>query len=189
MSNPSEPNQLSKVQATTKSEASQFFEGLESVYPESVVLTAYKIRESNNHESVDPRPLVRKLPPTLTSLYDIKYSTFDSAALAMKCESIFKSGIVMITNDEAAYLEECTRLQSESLLWHQHRVGRITASKFHQVSRASINPPPTSLVKALMNTNTLKSTMVPSLNWGICNEAVAREAYLAEADGLHDTLV
>ena len=51
-----------------------------------------------------------------------------------------------ITTDEAAYLEECTRLHSQSKLWFDHRAGRITASKFGSVSKASLNPPPASLV-------------------------------------------
>ena len=55
-----------------------------------------------------------------------------------------------IIPDEAKYLEESTWLQSQSKLWLDHQVGRITASKFAAISKASLNPPPPSLVKEVM---------------------------------------
>ena len=40
---------------------------------------------------------------------------------------------LILSNDEIQHFEECTRLQSDSKLWHKLREFRITASKMHSV--------------------------------------------------------
>ena len=82
---------------------------------------------------------------------------------------------IIITPEEAAYLEESTRLQAQSLLWFEHRMGWITASKLLAVKHTSLDPPPVSLVKQIMERSTI-SAYVPALQWGIHNEDAAREA-------------
>ena len=89
---------------------------------------------------------------------------------------MFKNGIV-INKEECTYLEESTRLQAQSLLWFKQRVGRITASKFLAVKRASLNSPPAYLIKQLMERSPL-SNSIPALQWGTIHEDVAREVYL-----------
>ena len=64
--------------------------------------------------------------------------------LEAACEDVFKQGII-VSQEEITYLEEATRLQSQSHLSFEHRVGRITASRFHAVKFASLDPPPASL--------------------------------------------
>ena len=78
----------------------------------------------------------------------------------------------MVTPDEAAYLEESTRLQAQSLVWIEHRIGRIISSIFLDASRASLNPPPLSLVKQIMKENSL-SESIPALKWGRSDEDTA----------------
>ena len=43
------------------------------------------------------------------------------------------------------YLAESTELQAHSLIWFEHREGRITASQFGAVCRSSIQTPSSSL--------------------------------------------
>ena len=100
------------------------------------------------------------------------------------CKEVFASGIT-VTTDQASYLEECTKLQSQSLVWIEHRTGRITASKFLAVKRASLHPPPASLVRQLMN-RTGSLSHVPAIQWGIEHEEVARNAYIESASECHD---
>ena len=88
--------------------------------------------------------------------YDSKYKDLPQCDLGKTCESAFQK--LSITTDEAKYLEESTRLQSQSKLWFDHRVGRITASKFAAISKASLNPPPASLVKEIMGEKKLKGS-------------------------------
>ena len=70
-------------------------------------------------------------------------------------------------------------------MWFEQRVGRITASKFFSVKRASLNHPPASLVKEIMERQN-DSRSVPSIQWGIKNESIATEAYLDIANREHE---
>ena len=133
--------------------------------------------------STSASQVVRKLPLLLTSLQKQIYLVMGEEELKAACEDVFTNKIV-VTQEEANYLEESTRLQSQSLLWFKHRTGRITASKFLAVKRASLSPPPASLVKQIMERNMI-SHRVPALQWGITNEDIAREAYLELAKEQH----
>ena len=90
--------------------------------------------------------------------------------LEATCKEVFIKGIV-IAPEEAAYLEESTRLQAQSLLWCEHRIGRITVSKLLAVKRASLHPPPASLVKQIMERNKI-STKISALQCGISNKDI-----------------
>ena len=79
--------------------------------------------------------------------------------LEAACEDVFKQGII-VSQD----LEEATRLQSQSHLSFEHRVGQITASRFHAVKSASLDPPPASLLKQFMEKKSLNC--VPAIRWG-----------------------
>ncbi len=48
-------------------------------------------------------------------------------------------------------LEKATVEQSNSLLWHEQRIGRITATKAHSVMHTNIEKPAASLIKAICN--------------------------------------
>ena len=117
-----------------------------------------------------------------------KYASFDQASLKRECEKIFEQGVIPVKESKIRYLEEQTRLQSQSLLWFKHRVGCITASKFGDVGRARKVDPSCSLAKAIMQERHFDSSNVPSLNWGITNESVAREAYLTTESSKHTSL-
>ena len=128
---------------------------------------------------------VRKLPKLLKHLYDPKCEDVEVAEM---CERIFDKEIV-VTKEEAAYLEESTRHQAESLVWFEHRAGRITASKFSAASKAKLHPPPACLVDEIVTGgNTARLSNVPAIQWDIKNEPIAREAYLIEAQQCHVNL-
>ena len=109
----------------------------------------------------------------------------EDAELKVVCNDLFPSGL-NISKEEAKYLEESTKLQSQCLLWFKYRTGRITASKFGPVSRACIHNPPVSLVKDLMKENHFNSSKVPTLQWGISNEPNACKAYIESAQEKHE---
>ena len=176
----------SKVKPTTEDDKAEFFEGLKDVFPESAVLTAVEVCMPDITSSTcTSSQLVHKLPPPLTSLCNAKHLDMGAIELQKHCDTIFHSGIMSISEAEAGYLEQSTRLQSQSLLWHEQRVGRITASKFHAVSRTSTMSPSKSLVKDLLNVSKMNPMSVPALNWGITNESNARKSYLKYADEHH----
>lgn len=171
-----------KLMPHTNEAERRFLTELEVIQPSAVFFSSHAPAPSNTAEISVP-PVIRKLPPTLTSLHKPKYAVMTEEELRAACKDVFTNGIA-VTHEEAIYLEESTRLQSQSLLWFQHRTGRITASKFLAVKRASLHPPPASLVKQMMERNTI-SRHVPALQWGIEMEDVAREAYIELACEKH----
>ena len=163
------------------SEDKEFFlTELKKCSPNAVVFSSLEQLETTG--SISCR-VVRKLPSPLTSLYDPKYLKMNKQNLGIACKEIFRS--ISITKEEAAYLEECTRLQSESTLWYDHRKGRITASKFYSVFRASSTTPPASLIQSLLQRSKFDHTKVPALNWGLNNEDNARICYTEMMEESH----
>ena len=125
-----------KVQPPTDAEQQMFFSGLAQILPDSAILTALEqVKKSSSY------PPLRKLPAPLTSLQDVKYQQMDDAELKAVCSDVFHNRL-NISQAEVKHLEESTKLQSQCLLWFKYRTGRITASKFPPVSRASIHDPP-----------------------------------------------
>ena len=106
---------------------------------------------------------VLKLPKPLMLLYDVPNQNLDKNEMEKKIDDIIIN--MMVTNEEVQYLEASTKNQSDSPVWHQQRVGRITSSSIHAIAHTSIDNPAKSLIKKIcyMFTNQIK---VPSLSWG-----------------------
>ena len=92
-----------------------------------------------NSITAPPAAVIRKLPQPLTVLKKHLYSEMSPEELRAACKEVFQR--ITVSQEECAYLEQCTRLQSQSKLWFEHRIGRITASKFSVVARASLDSP------------------------------------------------
>ena len=112
----------------------------------------------------------------MAALQDKKYKELNEENLSLECVRIFQG--LTVNEHEVQHLEELTKLQSECLLWHKHRIGRVTASKFGPVSRANIKCPPQTLVREILSHSQFNSMKVPALHWGITNEPVACGAYV-----------
>ena len=106
---------------------------------------------------------VLKLPKPLMLLYDVPNQNLDKNEMEKKIDDIIIN--MTVTNEKFQYLEASTKNQSDSLVWHQQRVGRITSSSIHAIAHTSIDNPAKSLIKKIcyMFTNQIK---VPSLSWG-----------------------
>ena len=129
-----------------------------------------------------PNPLpVRPLPPTIPSLYQPVYKELTNDDLQAKCQEVFNE--LEMTEDEAAYLAEATKLQSKSLIWFEHRRAWITASKFHTVCHTSITTPSRSLVQQILTVggNVTSAAIV----WGIQNEKVAVQEFKQKVSPSH----
>ena len=63
------------------------------------------------------------------------------------CKKCMKS--IKITEDGINTVEEKTREQSSNSEWFKHRNGRLTASKFGEISNRRITTPPDRLVRDL----------------------------------------
>ena len=125
----------------------KFLSNLKDVFPSAVVFSSILQKPT---PCVQSQPVVQKLPFLLTSLHKVPYNKMTPEELNAECQVIFQTKLV-VSKDEASYLEQVTRLQSQ-LLWHQHRTGRVTASKMFAVARTSTENPSGSLIKEINET-------------------------------------
>ena len=116
------------------------------------------------------------LPPLLSSLYDPKYQSLSHIQLVDISKQKFAN--INVTTEEAIFLEVSTRGQSQSTLWYNHRVGRITASKFGRAAKCKMGVYPTSLVESIMQYK-CPDPSIPALRWGRVNEERAFKEYEA----------
>ena len=94
--------------------------------------------------------------------------------LAQESQRVFEKEL-KVTNAEAMYLTQCTRLQVQSMVWFEHRKGRLTASRFGAICHTSVDKPAKSLVVQLLQRKlTAKGA---ALTWGIEKESKARLEY------------
>ena len=150
-------------------EKKAFLIGLKKLNPKAAVVTTCFFL----HHQPDPLPL-RTLPRTISSLYHPSFSEMSHGDLLAECNQIFRSKF-RVTSDEAEYLAYSTHLQSQSLLWFEHRKGRLTSSQFGPISRTSLAKPSRSLVSRILQQN--PPPMSPAIKWGRDNEGTARAEY------------
>ena len=175
---PSRPGKMMKSSPHSTALEEMFLRELQQISPSSAVFSSL----APVSKTMTPAPIIRKLPTPLTALQKHVYTNMSQSELNAACQDVFKS--IVISWEECTYLEECTRLQSQSRLWFEQRIGRITASRFSAVAHASLDPPPTHLVKQLMERSPSLSH-IPAIQWGVDHEDVARAAYLELANENH----
>ena len=123
----------------TTEEKNGFFIGLKAVFPQAAVLSSIFPQEKSSTYAV-----AKTLPATLTPLIKPRYLGMSAEDLLKESERIFRR--MSITSAEAEYLTLSTHLQSKSLVWFEHRKGRITASVFGAVCHTSLSNPSQSLI-------------------------------------------
>ena len=167
------------VPVPTTEEKKGFFTGLKAVFPQAAVLSSIFPQEKSSTYAV-----AKTLPAPLTALFKPCYLGMGAEDLLEESERIFRH--MSITSEEAEYLTLSTNLQSKSLVWFEHRKGRITASVFGAVCRTSLSNPSQSLINRILQVSTPPPTA--SIQWGIENEERARSEYKAQAMNCHANL-
>ena len=122
------------------------------------------------------------IPPTILSLYRPRYKKLDREELLNECDRVLIEELI-ITNEESNFLFHSTKLQAQSLIWHEHRRGRLTASKFGAICKTSIDKPSKSIVKEIICGGTVPNT--PAVQWGRKNEMKALAAYIQVSNIKH----
>ena len=119
----------------------------------SMILLDYSIIE--HWESADEIP-----PPSEAEI--------DRVMKAMTCDA-----------ETICAVEQSTRGQVESGLWHDLRVARLTSSRFGEIVKRKETTPPDNLLAGLMGYRKQKELGgVPSIKWGVKNEPKARDEYI-----------
>ena len=135
-----------KVKDPTEEEKHFFIGGLSQTYPDSGILMAFMPKRPAPMKST---VTVRSLPSPLSSYYHPKYQAYTNEQLLNECERIFKHEL-KLTEEESKYLAASSKLQSQSSVWWNHKIGRLTSSKFFAVCRTSISKPAASLVNNIL---------------------------------------
>ncbi|XP_046860912.1 uncharacterized protein LOC124454148 [Xenia sp. Carnegie-2017] len=97
-----------------------------------------------NENFVPKRPAVN-LPDPLNKLYSHQFACLEYEELISKSKEVMET--ITINQQQADMIEKAKRNQSKSQIWHQMRMGRITASNFHRACRTNPETPSLSLVK------------------------------------------
>ncbi|VDI16885.1 Hypothetical predicted protein [Mytilus galloprovincialis] len=122
----------------------------------------------------EPQPVTKtdKFPKLLTTFQD---NDTDPNDLDLKCKFLFET--YSCSSYQSANLEVATRNQSVSPLWFQHRMGRVTASKAHDVLTRQATTPSANLVKRIVGYTSYDLSKKVAVKWGIDHEEECRQSY------------
>ena len=102
---------------------------------------------SEFNESYVPKYVSGVLPNLLTYLYDKTTLSMSFPDLLNRCDEVYNS--ISLSVQQASRVEEDTRQQSNSKVWFEQRLGRVTASKLHSVLHTELSNPSVSLIKSI----------------------------------------
>lgn len=142
----------------------KFFECLYNLNTNSAILS---LPPPHNKHFI-PKTSTLNLPEPLNRLYSDQHSTLDYKELVSKSKEVFQR--MTVTEQQAILIEKAARNQSKSQVWHQTRMGRITASNFHRACHTNPASPSVSLIKTVCYGSTFKSS---ATNWGCMHEKQA----------------
>ena len=86
-----------------------------------------------------------------------------------------------VDQSDADYLAHSASLQAESLLWYEHRQGRLTSSKFRSICHTTIDSPSQSLINSIFS----QVITSASIAWGRDHESCGQEEYKRQVQSQH----
>ena len=134
---------------------------------------AKKVQETEATGSVN-------LPPTIPEIVEEINKKIPDASLQEKCTAV-KEGM-KITQEEAAFVRKSTTGQSKDSKWKEYRIGRITASKAHDVivkydSHMAVRNDTAAENLCAEICGYLPEVKSKSVQWGTQTEPVARNTF------------
>lgn len=149
---------------------------LKEICPDAVFFTLIPKLDEEDTDSADEE--YADLPATITSL-----CLPEMLAPSDNIRTIW--GKYVCTEDHIQHLEECTRGQSVCPLWFEHRKGRITGTKAHDVYVRKPETPPNNLVKRVLGFKSYDLSKNKAVMWGMNNEGTARNAFVMQEQSKH----
>jgi len=125
------------------------------------------------------------LPMRLADLKNAALVGCSDDRLLAECKQVLSK--MAVTDSSAALLEQATQRQSDCLLWHDHRIGRLTASNFHAASKTNPLKPARTLLNTVMTATYRSVPKSEAQRWGSDHEATAREVYAGLYSATHDS--
>lgn len=138
-----------------------------------VVLSCFDGFSDDFHWTRKPEP-DPKLPPPLTSLYKEENIKLNPTDLKEQCDVAFSR--LKLSDDDIQFVNKSTEGQSENLIWHEQRTGRITSSTVHSVIRTDPKNPSKSAINEICNPRKKRLQTEP-IKWGNEHEQSALKAY------------
>ncbi|PFX12884.1 Retrovirus-related Pol polyprotein [Stylophora pistillata] len=123
------------------------------------------------NEKYIPKLSRLSLPEPMTKFYSDEYKSLEYQEIISKSKEVFGS---LTLSQQAELIEKSTRGQSNSQVWHQMRMARITASYFHRACHTNPESPSVSLIKEVCYGSQFKSN---ATKWGCENEKKALNDY------------
>lgn len=182
---PTSSSATSVLPPATTNEQQAFLNGLRHLYPSATILTSVFPQQSTSSSKPRQTTKIVRLPATISSLYHPKHQNISEQELKEECKKAFKA--MKISKEEDDYLARSTLLQSKSLVWFQHRRGRLTASRFYSICRTKIQNPSQSLISAIFQLKTGPKTA--AITWGEENKHVARQEYTEASTRTHTSFL
>lgn len=107
----------------------------------------------------------------LNNISQTIYRSFNLTNLIEVGESVFNN-LSQVEFKIYSKIEELTRDQNKCEIWHDIRIGRVTASLFKRCCRTKIENPSISLIKQITMPGTY-ALRTEATNWGVENEFLA----------------
>ncbi|XP_033729776.1 uncharacterized protein LOC117318968 [Pecten maximus] len=152
---------------------------LYSIVPNAAFFTCVTIADVNDNDS-DMHQIEQNV--TTKEKYPVLLTTISDSTSEESKKTLFE---YVVTEAQCHNLEKATRNQAVSPLWYQHRMGRITASKAHDVLVRKDTTSPDNLVKRIMGYSTYDLSKKDSVRWGIENEDECRLLYTKHSAHQH----
>ncbi|XP_038064512.1 uncharacterized protein LOC119734942 [Patiria miniata] len=169
------------VPPPSKDETDNFFQQLKGTGVPSAILSLVPAYAAD----FIPKALQLKLPEPLTKLYCAENLKVSYPQLLTKCEAVFNNMTMDV--DMCNAIEELTRQQAKTKMWHIYRAGRITASKFKSVVCTDPAMPSAYLIKSICYPAAY-SFSTAATRWGCQHEKDAVESYTKCQSSNHDNL-
>lgn len=162
-----------KFEPATAEEKTTFLNALKKVSSKPVVLSCFDEYCEDFHWKKKPRKDPR-IPPSLRTLYREEHVKLSENELTQKCAAELEK--MKFSQDVLEFINSSTTNQSDSLVWHEQRAGRVTSSTVHAVLHTNPDKPSKSLLMKICKprTHPLKSEAV---QWGNKQEPKALCAY------------
>ena len=159
-----------KYPVATETEKHMFLSSLKEIEKDQkpIALSLFEgFSDSFHHKA--PIPNKVKIPPKMSSFY---LPEADAETVKERTEYMMTYNI---SSESINYIFNATKLQNQSLIWSDMRLGQITASVVHDVLHTNIDKPAKSLIKKICYKQ--PKIISAALTWGISNEGNALQCY------------
>jgi len=123
------------------------------------------------------------LPPLLTALYEMQNLSLTEDEIAIKSQNIMVN--TNLSHEQIENLYNKTKTQNISSLWYQHRKGRVTGTKAHDILTRRETTCPDNLTMRILDYKSYNLNQKEAVRWGLDTEAKARDIYAKHYNELH----